>query len=123
MKNKIKLFALLTLVSLFAGCVSWGGWSNRGFVSNVDLKQPGYKIIDRISGTAKVMYLFGSIPFGDAELYKRAMEELRQKASLDNKSRALANVTIDFNQRNFWVIKYDELTITADVVEFQKVEK
>ncbi|RME83601.1 MAG: hypothetical protein D6785_06515 [Planctomycetota bacterium] len=118
----MKKFLLLSLLTLLAGCVSWGGFNNNGFSSKTILKESGYNVVGNVSAKSKCMYILGSILLDDtkADLYKNAFKELRTKAQLDGKARALANVTTDIVVKNYLVVKFVELTVTADVVEFNK---
>lgn len=118
----MKRLAFLALFTFLTGCVSWGGFNNNGFSSKTILKESGYRVVNNVSAKANCMYILGSILLDDtkADLYKNAFRELRSKAQLDGKARALANVTTDIVVKNYFVVKFVELTVSADVVEFQK---
>lgn len=119
MKKVTFLVAIVAI--MFSGCVASGGMSNGGFSSNTNLKSSGYEIVKTVSAKAGTMYILGSILFDapQADLHKRALADLRAEANLQGKSQALANITTDVVERNYLVVRFVELTVTADVVEFK----
>lgn len=116
-----KLFVLM-MALMFSGCVSWGGFNNQGFSSRTILKGSGYTVEKTVSAKASAMYILGSIMLDDsqADLYKRAFKKIRSDADLEGKSHALANVTTDIVVKNYIVVSFVELTVSADVVKFTK---
>ena len=119
---KMRNLIALMILALLCGCVSWGGHGQSGFSSKTVLKGSGYKHVKSVTAKADVMYILGSILLDQnkADLYKRAFKKLRADAQLDGKAYALANITTDIVVKNFLVIKFVELTVSADVVEFTK---
>ncbi|BBM81860.1 DUF6567 family protein [Candidatus Uabimicrobium amorphum] len=119
MKKVVFLVAIVAIA--FTGCVAAGGMSNGGFSSNTNLKSSGYSVVKTVSAKASTMYILGSILFDapQADLHKRAFQDLRSQAGLQGKSQALANITTDVVERNYLVVRFVELTVTADVVSFE----
>ena len=115
------MVAMLALISL-SGCVYWGGFSNNGFSSKTNLKGPGHKVVKSVNAKADVMYILGAILLDaeKADLYERAMTDIRKQAGLEGQSYALANVTTDIVTKDFLVVRFVTLYVSADVVEFTK---
>ena len=55
---------------------------------------------------------------GNSAQFSTALEKIRVQAQLDDRSRALINVTIDDNWWTVGIVGGETLTITADVIEF-----
>ena len=104
----------------FLGCVSWSPRTNSFFLSQTTLGKGKYKVIRNVSAQVSAMYILGTLMLDDsqADLYKRAFEQIRGTADLQGKPRALANITTDIVVRNYLLVKVVELTVSADVIEF-----
>jgi hypothetical protein len=138
MKNQIAIGGLI-LSLIFTGCVGSGVLISTN-TTQVQLSQPNYKIVaTNVAGHAKTGYLFGAslgvgmysqayalIPLQkDRGLYKIAMEDLwknfeAKNGKTDGRSLALVNLRYDSEALNTGIYTSPELTITADVIEFQK---
>lgn len=132
MKKFLLLSALLALTLSNTGCAIFGGYGPLGHSTTVTLSKNNFTVIKtNVKGTAKVMVLFPTslpvlgvkmgIPLGNTNLYKQAMEELRQQLP-KKENVGLVNVTVDTKLTSYIFFGYHSLTITADVVQFHSAD-
>ena len=128
-----------TLLVIFSSCTTGGSFLAQN-VTNVELSDPGYKIVARnVEGQSKADYLFG-ISYstgqmantlalfrvgGSAKLYDDAIQNLWKKyqdnyGEIDGKKLALINIRYDTDILNLLVYTQTELYINADIVEFKE---
>lgn len=138
MKNKI-IFLLLfpALLFLLSACSTGGAFVAHN-VTNVELSDSNFKIVDRnLEGYSKADYIIGisySTGFltntlalvrigGTAKLYDDAIQDLWKKyeekhGDTKGKRLALVNVRYDTDMLNLLLYTQTKLYINADVVEF-----
>lgn len=110
MRRSILALALMAL----AGC--HGGDFTKQNATEVMLQANNYRVVmSGIRGEDSGFRVFGLGGWGQ---YSRAMDKIRVQAQLDDRSRALINVTEDTNWWTIGIVGGDTLTLTADVVEF-----
>lgn len=132
------LLSLFLLSFLFTGCGNSGVFISTNS-TQVQLQEGNYQIVAKnITGSAKSAYLlggsvswgittnsFGLIPLrGSKTLYKNAREQLwtifeQQYGPVNGKKLALVNIQYDAATSNYLFYTDAEITITADVIEFE----
>ena len=137
----MKYSLLLTLLAasfLFSGCGNSGAFiaSNS---TKVQLHEGNYQIIAKnVTGSAKSAFILGAsmswgittnsfalIPLNRSKsLYKDAREDLwttfeEQYTTVEGKKLALVNIQYDAATSNYILYTDAEITITADVIEFE----
>lgn len=111
-----RLLALLLVVGSCAlvGCHS-GGMTKQN-TTQVVLTSNNYRVLQTgLKASSSGMRFLGIGP--NAHYYK-AMGKLRILAELDDRPRALINVTEDYGWFHFGIVAGETITLTADVVEF-----
>lgn len=123
MKNLMFAFATLLLIMVATSC----GVSNAVYVNHnqsatqVLLSSNNYKVIDKISGSAEVSYVFLIGGTNQRQLYENAYSDMVKKANLNNAPRALVHVVNEEHFRGFFPFAFTRrVTYTAHVVEFVK---
>ena len=84
--------------------------------TNTTLTSNNYRVVmTGVKGDDSGFRVFG---FGTSAAHSKALEKIRAQAQLEERPRALINVTVD---ESFWTIGLvggSSLTMTADVIEF-----
>ena len=123
--------SVVALVALMTGCAVSTPRNEQGTSAQAQLSQANFTVVQSgVKGEAEMTFLgirmLGGEPFGiclsgDKDLTTVAMNNLRTRAQLAGKARALVNVTEEL-QYDPWVFIYHNVrkTITADVIEFNK---
>ena len=131
MRTIISACGAVALAALITGCATSTPRNNQGTGAQALLSQANYTVVQSaVKGEAEMTFLgvrmLGGEPFGiclsgDKDLTTVAMNNLRTRAQLAGKARALVNVTEEL-QYDPWVFIYHNVrkTITADVIEFNK---
>lgn len=88
----------------------------RANVTETVLQGNNYRVV--MSGVQGVDSGFKVFGLGGSALYAVCLEKIRVQAQLDDRSRALVNVTQDLNFWNIGIAWGETLTITADIIEF-----
>lgn len=136
--NHNLLFGLLVFSFIISGCGNSGAFiaSNS---TEVQLSEGNYHIVAKnVTGSAKSAFIlggshswgiatqsFGLIPLeGSKTLYKDAREALwttfeEEYTSVEGKKLALVNIQYDAATTNYILYTHAEITITADVIEFE----
>ncbi len=87
----------------------------------VQLASNNYKVVDKVSGSAEVIYILMIGGLNKTHLYENARSAMTEKANLTNSSRALVNVV---TEEHIWGVPpfYYRRTVTmsAHVIEFTK---
>jgi hypothetical protein len=108
------LLAVCLSLGFVAGCHS--GDFSRTNVTETVLQGNNYRVV--MSGVQGVDSGFKVFGLGGSALYAVCLEKIRVQAQLDDRSRALVNVTQDLNFWNIGIAWGETLTITADIIEF-----
>ncbi len=88
-------------------------------VTNVELAESNFRILDRVSGSASATYVLGIGGFNNTVLIENAKSEMLANANLDGGSKAIANVSTDIYIGKFFPVYYQKtVTVSAHVVEF-----
>lgn len=109
-----RLFLLACCALLLGGC----GTDRflRHNMTNVTLTSNNYRVIQTgVRGSDAGVKVFG---IGVNAQYAKAMEKVRILSELDDRPRALINVTEDVTSYNVGIVSGDSVVITADVIEF-----
>jgi hypothetical protein len=135
---RLRFTILAVLALLLSGCASTGVF-NASHLTNVQLTEGNYSIIaTNVSGEASASYILGASGAfgtemrtialarvgGDGLLYRAAFEDLWQNfeaeyGSADGRHLALVNVRYDSDALNLLLFTRPEVSIRADVVEFE----
>ena len=110
---------LITALLLFSGCGATIGMYPHIASTQTELAEKNFTVVKTgITGSASAWYLLNTIPLGDTELYKQAMNEIRKEAGIEGKPYAIINVTQDISTTTYLVVSRAKITLTVDVVEF-----
>ena len=117
-----KLYFLLAIVLFSYGCAMSRGSMDQSQGTGVSLKENNYKMVKAgAKGESSGCYLLGIIPivspsYADAKvsLYKSVDQPL------EGRSVAMANTTQDHSVLYLVLFSIPKLTVTADIVEFNK---
>ncbi len=136
--KKVYIVAVLSLVILY-GCSTSGMFTSVN-TTNVELKQPNYKIVaTNVSGTSESGYILGfTFPSGfftntfalarvsgTGMLYEEAIADLwknfeNNHGPVEGKKLALINVRYDTDALNlFFLYTSAKVNIRADVIQFE----
>jgi len=123
MKKLTFVSTLLILTMAFTSC----GVSNAVYVNHnqsatqVLLSNNNYKIIDKVSGSAEMHYVFLIGGTNQRQLFENAYSDMVKKANLINTPRALVHIVNEEHYRGFFPFSFTRrVTYTAHVVEFIK---
>jgi hypothetical protein len=117
----VVLSALLVVSALvfMSGCSSSGGYIGHSMLTEVQLSQANYTVLNSVTGTASVSYFLGMGP-SDQDLLGQAKRDMIEKAQLSGGPKAIINVTTDmkFTSFLFWFQK--TAYVSGEVIEFKK---
>ncbi|MCA8924999.1 MAG: hypothetical protein KDD82_24530 [Planctomycetes bacterium] len=110
----VRFLAAAVCCAALAGCTSDGAFRNN--ITNVTLTSNNYRVIQTgVRGSDVGFKVFG---IGPNAQFSKALEKVRILAELDDRPRALVNVTEDVSSYNVGIVSGDSVVITADVIEF-----
>ncbi len=117
MKNKLYLFALLTVIlSLFSGCALHSGYMQ----SSASLNSNNFSYVKRdVQGSASALYVLGIGGLNKTALVNEAKNDLLKNYQLQN-NQALVDITVNWKNTYYLLVMKNECTITASIVEFNK---
>jgi len=122
--KQIKLFIFsLTLIALFTGCgMSTALIANHNQNSTqVHLTTNNFKVIEKVSGTSEVEYVFMIGGLEKRQLYENAYSAMLDKAKLINSSRAVINILKEEHVGGVPPFYYKRtVTVSGYVVEFTR---
>lgn len=121
--KKLSFASTVILLMVTTSCgVSSAVYVNHNLsTTQVQLSSSNYKVIDKVSGSAEVSYIFLIGGTNQRQLYENAYADMVKKANLINGSRALIHVVNEEHFRGFFPFYYARtITYTAHVVEFTK---
>jgi hypothetical protein len=114
MKNRA--LALLVLVGSLLLNACHTGMITSGINTNTTLTSNNYRVVmTGVKGEDAGFRVFG---FGQSAAHHKAMDKIRVQAQMDERPRALVNITVDDSHWNIGIVAASYLTITADVIEF-----
>jgi hypothetical protein len=89
--------------------------------TQVQLATNNYRVIDRITGSAEVSYVFLIGGMGQRQVYENAYSAMMQKAEMKQGARAIINVMTEENVSGFFPFFHTRtITVSAYVIEFTK---
>ena len=107
---------LISSLALLAASGCHNGSYNSANSTQAILTSNNYKVImTNVKGDDAGFKVFG---IGNTAQYSIAMEKIRVQAQLEDRPRALINVTQDENWWTIGIVAAETLTLTADVIEF-----
>ncbi len=111
-----RIAILLSSLALFVATGCHSGTYNAANSTQAVLTSNNYKVVmTNVKGEDAGFKVFG---IGNSAQFATAMEKIRVQAQLDDRSRALINVTQDDNWWTIGIVAGQSLTITADVIEY-----
>lgn len=122
---KKSVFLLLTIASM--SFLSSCGINYAIVVNNnqnntqVNLSSDNFKVISRVSGSARVEYIFLISGMNKKQLYDHAYSAMLDKANLINGSKAITNIVTEEHIGGvppFYFVR--TVTVSANVIEFTK---
>ena len=113
----VLLTALLSSCGVGAALVT----NHNQNVTQVHLSGNNFKVIDQISGSSEVSYVFAIGGMSKRQLYENAYAAMLKKANLLNGSKALINVMTEEHFNGFapFFVRRT-ITVSAQVVEFTR---
>ena len=113
MKNTILIISIFFISSCYHSPIT-GGIENTG--SNITDKN--FRYISKVQGEASVIRVF-NIRNNSGDIYGRAMADITKKTNLYHGSKkGLINVTYDYRVDCYFIVCFETVIITADVVEY-----
>ncbi|TNE72003.1 hypothetical protein EP331_08115 [bacterium] len=93
--------------------------NNNATITNVELSQNNFKVVDKVSGSSTVSYIMGFGGKAETKLLEDAKADMYAKANLDGKARAVVNLTFEQHVETVFVFYIKRtLTVSGHVVEF-----
>jgi PBP1b-binding outer membrane lipoprotein LpoB len=122
--KKISIYSALLLLAVFiSSCgVSTALISNHNQnATEVQLNGNNFKVVDQVSGSSELSYVFGIGGMDKRQLYENAYSDMMKKANLMNGSKAIVNVMTEEHISGFapFFIRRT-VTVSAHVVEFTR---
>ena len=122
--KKIGIYSvLLALAAFLSSCgIGTAVVSNHNQnATEVHLSGNNFKVIDQVSGSAEVSYIFALGGMNKKQLYENAYSTMMKKANLLNGSKAIINVMTEEHLSGFapFFVRRT-LTVSAQVIEFTR---
>lgn len=122
--KKITLYAILLLLTT---CLSSCGIGTALVVNHnqnateVHLSGNNFRVVDQVSGSSEVSYVFAIGGMKKRQLYENAYSTMLKKANLLNGSKAIINVITEEHVSGFapFFVKRT-ITVSAQVIEFTR---
>lgn len=122
--KKIMLYAILLLLTT---CLSSCGIGTALVVNHnqnateVHLSGNNFRVVDQVSGSSEVSYVFAIGGMKKRQLYENAYSTMLKKANLLNGSKAIINVMTEEHVSGFapFFVKRT-ITVSAQVIEFTR---
>jgi len=113
---KVKsVFYVFAIAFLFTSC----GFHNGAYMSSASIGESNFTVTKTVFGQAKTTKIFGIGGLGKDALVADARASLLRKYPL-KENQILANVSVDFKSSFFFIVSTNMVTVTADIVEFDK---
>ena len=121
-KTILSLFTLITLGSLTSCGVNTAVTANlNNNTTQVQLSNANFHVVDRISGSAEVSYIFFIGGMSVHQLYENAYAKMMAKADLSKGARAVCNVLTEEQIEGVMPFYFTRtITVSANVIEFTK---
>ena len=89
--------------------------------TQVQLSSANFNVLEKVSGSADVSYVFMIGGINDHQLYENAYSAMMSKANLSKGPRAICNVVTEEQVSGFVPFYYTRtITVSANVVEFTR---
>jgi hypothetical protein len=115
MKNSKGIIALVSLSLFITNYASHIG----SYTSSASLSSPNFRYVKLVKGETEISKILGFVGLSTEALVSDAKINMFQNYPLKD-NQAYANISVDFKNSNFLVVKKTKVTITADIVEFIK---
>jgi len=121
-KTILSLFTLITLGSLTSCGVNTAVTANlNSNTTQVQLSNANFHVVDRITGSADVSYIFFIGGMSVHQLYENAYAKMMAKADLSKGARAVCNVLTEEQIEGVMPFYFTRtITVSANVIEFTK---
>lgn len=118
----VKIYLVLLTAALSSCGVSTSmSVSHSSITTQVHLASGNFKVVDRVSGSAKVPYVLMIGGTRKKQLYNNAYSDMLNKANLNNGSRALANVVREEHSSGLFPIYFKRtISVSANIIEFDR---
>lgn len=104
------------------GCGFSSGLTNQfslyGIQTHVELSENNFKVVDRVSGSASLTYVFGFGGIAKQGLIEQAKANMMNKIEAEGKPIAIANMTVESASSIILIVRKYTVTVSADVIEF-----
>ncbi len=89
--------------------------------TQVQLASNNFRVVDTLSGSASVSYIFLIGGLSEHQLYQNAYFEMMRQADMKSGSRAIANVVTEEQVSGFVPIYFTRrVTVSANLIEFTR---
>ena len=123
MKTTAAFLSILLIMGSASSCgVNYAVTGNYN-VNNtqVQLASDNFRVVDNLSGSASVSYIFLIGGLSEHQLYENAYADMMKKADMKSGSRAIANVVTEEQVAGFVPIYFTRtVTVSANLIEFTK---
>ena len=123
MKRITTLLSMMFLTSLLSSCgVNYATTGNYNLnTTQVRLASDNFRVVDNLSGSASVSYIFLIGGLSEHQLYENAYADMMKRADMKSGSRAIANVVTEEHVAGFAPIYITRtITVSANLIEFTK---
>lgn len=122
MKTIKKTLPLLAVLIMATSC----GVHNAMFtnvnnnVTNVELSESNYRIVEKVTGEATATYIFGIGGLSKKTLTENAKSNMFNTADLEGKSRAITNIVTETYYKSITPLYVERtVTVTGYLIEFE----
>ena len=122
--KKISIYSVSLLLTVFLSSCGIGTalvTNHNQNATEVHLGENNFKVIDQVSGSSEVSYVFAIGGIKRRQMYENAYTMMMKKANLLNGSRAIINVMTEEHYSGFapFFVRRT-ITVSAQVVEFTR---
>lgn len=116
----MKYLAISLMCLALIACTSAGGYMPHGSGTQTVLKEDNYVMLyPAAHGTSSGFRLLGVIPFS-SPTHGKALSDLYSKVPTQGKATSLVNMSQEYSSAYFILFSIPKITVTADVIEFNK---
>lgn len=122
--KKICIYSVLLLLTAFISSCGIGTAlvaNHNQNATEVHLSGNNFKVVDQVSGSSEVSYVFSIGGMNRRQLYENAYSAMIKKANLLNSSKAIINVFTEEHVNGFapFFVRRT-ITVSAQVIEFTR---
>lgn len=119
MKELLKLSVAILFFFCLSSCGVSAALMLNPHITQVQLQAPNFKVVEKVSGSAEVDYVFLIGGLNRTQLYENAYSEMVKNAHLESGSKALANIITEEHVGGLPPFYFKRtITVSAHVVEF-----